>query len=128
MSAVVFPSSTSRDLPEFRNAVLEACRALNLGVATMEDFPAMGVGATAGSLAQLDRCDVYVGIFARRYGFVEPGHKHSVTEYEYDHARHTRKLECLCFLLAEDAPWPEDRVERDALPQIVALRQRLLTE
>ncbi len=54
MTALVFPSSTSRDLPDERQAVLDACRALNLAVAAMEDFPATGAGATAGSLAQLD--------------------------------------------------------------------------
>ena len=68
---IVFPSSTSRDLPAERSAVLEACRALNLAVAAMEDFPATGSGATAGSLAQLAKCDVYIGVFARRYGYVE---------------------------------------------------------
>ena len=83
----VFPSSTSRDLPEYRAAVLDACRNLQLAVATMEDFPAMGLGATAGSLAHLDRCDVYLGVFANRYGYVEPGHDYSVTEAEYEHAK-----------------------------------------
>jgi hypothetical protein len=124
MSAVVFPSSTSRDLPEFRTAVLEACRHLNLAVATMEDFAATCAGATRGSLAQLDRCDVYVGIFARRYGFVEPGYDRSVTECEYDHAL-ARGLDCLCFFLADDVPWPEDRIEHAALPRLDALKKRI---
>ena len=81
-SVVVFPSSTSRDLPDERRAVLEACRDLNLGVATMEGFPATGQGATAGSLHHLDKCHVYVGVFARRYGYVEEGYPCSVTEAE----------------------------------------------
>jgi hypothetical protein len=92
--AVVFPSSTSRDLPEYRAAVLEACRALNLGVATMEDFAATGLGATRGSLDQLDRCDVYLGVFAHRYGYVEPGYPHSVTEAEYEHAKRRGGIRC----------------------------------
>lgn len=124
---IVFPSSTSRDLRACRDAVLEACRALNLGVATMEDFPATGQGATAGSLAHLDKCDVYLGVFARRYGYVEPGYPHSVTEAEYDHAVR-RGLECLCFFLADDAPWPPEHVETEALPRLQALKQRIQGE
>src|SRR5262249_39907194 len=109
-------------------AVHDACRALHLAVATMEDMPAMGVGAVRASLAWLDRCHVYVGVFARRYGYVEPGHDRSVTELEYEHAKHVRQIECLCFLLDEQAPWPEDRVEAAALPRVEALRQRILSE
>ncbi len=48
----VFPSSTSRDLPDERQAVLDTCRALNLAVATMEDFSATGHGATAHLVGQ----------------------------------------------------------------------------
>src|SRR5262249_41817840 len=96
-------------------------------VATMEDFPATGLGATAGSLAQLDKCDVYLGVFAQRYGYVEPGHPCSVTEAEYDHARR-RGLECLCFFLADGVAWPEDRIEREALPRLEAFKNRILGE
>ena len=64
------------------------------GVLDMKDFEAMGVGATAGSLAKLDQADVYLGIFAYRYGYVEPPHDRSVTECEFDHAKR-RGLDCL---------------------------------
>src|SRR5262245_44587929 len=103
--APVFISSTSRDLPEYRAAVVSACAELGLGIVDMKDFPAMGLGATAGSLAQLERAGVFVGLFARRYGYVEDGHDRSVTECEFDHA-HRRGLECLCFLLDPQHPWP----------------------
>src|SRR5437762_463106 len=63
----------SRDLPEERAAALAACRELGFGVVAMEDFPASGRGATNASLAQLDKAHVYVGVFAYRYGYVEPG-------------------------------------------------------
>ena len=98
----VFLSSTSRDLPEFRAAALQACRELHLGVVAMEDFEAMGVGATDGSLAKVDQADAF-GLFAYRYGYVEPGRPASVTELEFDRARPCG-LECLCFLVAPDHP------------------------
>src|SRR5262249_10301528 len=67
---------------------------------------------------------VYVGVFAHRYGYVEAGYDRSVTECEYDHAT-ARGLECLCFFLADGVPWPEDRIERAALPRLDALKKRI---
>src|SRR4051794_3961768 len=64
----VFVSSTSRDLPEYRDAVRRACDELALGVVGMEDFEAADLDAVRASLAQLDRADVYVGVFAWRFG------------------------------------------------------------
>src|SRR5436309_3560817 len=106
----VFVSSTSRDLPDERCAVLRACRELGLGVVAMEDFPATGRGATAASLAQLDKARVYVGVFAHRYGYIEHGYDRSVTECEFDHAKQLG-LDCLCFLVDDKVAWPDDRKE-----------------
>ena len=62
----------------------------------MEHFEAMGLGATAGSKKKLDRADLYVGIFAHRYGYIERGYPISVTEIEFDHAAE-RDIPRLCF-------------------------------
>jgi len=123
----VFLSSTSRDLPECRAAALQACRELGLGVVAMEDFEAMGVGATDGSLAKVDQADAFLGLFAYRYGYVEPGRPASVTELEFDRARQ-RGLECLCFLVAPDHPWPEERKEHEQMPRLEAFKERLKQE
>src|SRR5436190_2196208 len=53
----VFVSSTSRDLPEYRDAVRRACDELALGVVGMEDFEAADLDAVRASLAKLDRAD-----------------------------------------------------------------------
>lgn len=124
MSRLVFVGSTSRDLPDEREAVRAACDELGLAVVDMKDFPATGAGATAASLAQLDRAGVYVGVFAKRYGYVEPGCPTSVTECEYDHAG-TRGLARLCFLLHPSVAWPDDRVEHAALDRLAAFQERI---
>jgi hypothetical protein len=120
----VLISSTSRDLRDYRDAVLAASRELGLGVAAMEDFTAMPLGATAGSLARLDSADVYLGIFAYRYGFIEPGHPASVTELEFDHALR-RGLDCLCFLVDPKVPWPDEHIEHDQLPRLEQFKKRV---
>src|SRR5205823_7311792 len=120
----VFVSSTSRDLPEYRDAVRRACDELALGVVGMEDFEAADLDAVRASLAKLDRADVYLGVFAWRFGFALPGDDRSVTEHEFDHASR-RGLERLCFVVEESFPWPEERKEHVRLERIRALHQKV---
>ena len=108
----VFISSTSLDLQAYRAAAIEECNRLGLVPLAMEYFPAMGLGAVAGSMAKLDEADLYVGIFAHRYGYVEAGHERSVTETEFDYAGETRRLERLCYLIDPNYPWPDEAREK----------------
>jgi uncharacterized protein DUF4062 len=83
--------------------------------------------------APLDRCladvrssDVYIGIFAWRYGAIpEAGNPDglSFTELEYRCAAESGKT-CLIFLLSEDASWPRSKMDRD-LTKVEDLRQEL---
>ena len=72
----------------------------------MEHFEAMGVGATEGSKAKLQNADLYVGIIAHRYGYIEGGYNKSVTELEYDYAGELG-LKRLCFVIDPTYAWPE---------------------
>jgi hypothetical protein len=70
-------------------------------------------------------CDLYVGLFARRYGFCPRGEQRSITELEFRAAR-VANIDSLCFLLAEDAPWPDEYVERGpGADKLAALRAEL---
>jgi hypothetical protein len=51
----------------------------------------------------VDDADIYIGIFAHRYGYVPAGSDVSVTEMEYRRAVE-RKLPCLIFFMHEDHP------------------------
>jgi Domain of unknown function (DUF4062) len=78
-----------------------------IGVSRRVDFEAMGLGATEGSKRKIDEADVYVGIYAHRYGYIEQGHDKSVTEIEFDYAGE-RNIERLCFVVDPKWPWPPD--------------------
>jgi Domain of unknown function (DUF4062) len=65
-----------------------------------------------GSKAKLDDADVYVGIVAWRYGYVERGFTQSVTELEFDYAGQ-RSLERLCFVLNPEHSWPVRAVDTE---------------
>lgn len=82
-------SSTAFDLPEHRRQILEACSRQSMLPVRMEDLPASGDEAAAASIRLVDEADVYIGIFAHRYGYVPETNNPeqiSITEMEYDRA------------------------------------------
>ena len=71
---VVMISSTARDLPEHREQARLACERAGFEPRwMMEHLTALNTGAIDISLRMVERADVYVGIFANRYGYVPDG-------------------------------------------------------
>ena len=120
----VFISSTSRDLEAYRKAVIEICNRLQMIPIAMEFFESMGVGATEGSKRKLDEADVYIGIFAHRYGYVEEGYDRSVTEIEFDYASE-RGLQRLCFLVDPDYKWEPSKIDFKNYARLEAFKERI---
>ncbi|HEX8068537.1 MAG TPA: DUF4062 domain-containing protein [Pyrinomonadaceae bacterium] len=120
--ARVYISSTYSDLKEHRAEVYRALRQLRHDVIGMEDYVAADTRPVAVCLADVAACDIYVGIFAWRYGYV-PEHDNpearAITELEYRQAVATNKT-CLIFLLRDDVPWPPAHVDRGAAGERVA--------
>jgi len=141
--ARIYLSSTFQDLKDHREEVARSLRQLRHEVVGMEDYVADGsrplakcLRDIAGDPAQnLPPCDLYVGIFAKRYGFVpdEPANpeKRSITEAEYRTALGALAAEqCLIFLLDPKTPWAEEFMdvatgENGAGAKIKALREEL---
>ncbi|TEU13973.1 MAG: DUF4062 domain-containing protein [Anaerolineales bacterium] len=124
----IYISSTYNDLIEHRQQVYGILRKMRYDVMAMEDYVATDKRPLDKCLADVASCDVYVGIFAWRYGYVPPGQERSITELEYRQAGQSG-LERLIFLLDEDAPWPRSQMEKGAGgKKIEALRAELATE
>ena len=99
--ARIYLSSTFQDLKDHREEVAKGLRRLRHEVIGMEDYVADGSRPLAkclrditGDPAQnLPPCDLYVGLFAKRYGYVpdEPANpdRWSITEAEYRTALRT---------------------------------------
>lgn len=122
--ARIYVSSTYSDLADCRMAVSAALRKLGHEDVAMEHYTADPRRPLDRCLADIDSCDLYIGIFAWWYGGIPPNQHLSFTELEYRHARITKR-DCLIFLLAENATWPKERIETDAYDKIVALRREL---
>jgi hypothetical protein len=107
MNKRVYISSTYQDLREHREAVHRVLAKMRYNVIAMEDYVARDIRMTDQVLRDVAECDIYVGIFAWRYGYVPPQgnrDKLSVTELEYREAERRGKPR-LVFLVDYDALW-----------------------
>ncbi|HLL75616.1 MAG TPA: DUF4062 domain-containing protein [Pyrinomonadaceae bacterium] len=105
-----FLSSTYIDLIEHRKLAVEALERLGQEVGRMEVFGARPEEPSKACLSEIEACDVFVGIYAHRYGYIPPGSQISITEAEYDHAAEHKKP-IFCFMVDEDYPWPPKMIE-----------------
>jgi tetratricopeptide (TPR) repeat protein len=107
-------SSTSLDLPEHRQHVMDACQRMGVTPIMMEHLPASDdpelQAAVNKSLGMVNEADIYIGIFAHRYGWVPDGQDISITEMEFNRAVE-RKIPILVFLMHREHPITIDQVE-----------------
>ncbi|MBF0565450.1 MAG: DUF4062 domain-containing protein [Nitrospirae bacterium] len=104
----VYVSSTSDDLKSYRAEVITALRKMEgIKPVCMEDYVAQDKFPVDKCLADVSTCNIYVGIFARRYGFIPRGDDKSITELEYRKAVEVG-IPPLIFLLKESIiKWPD---------------------
>jgi tetratricopeptide (TPR) repeat protein len=125
---VVMISSTARDLPEHRKQVLEACARQDMFPKMMEHLPAVDADAIQTSLGMVDEAEIYLGIFAHRYGYVPEGRDISITEMEYNRAVE-RGIPRLIFIMRDDYPvLPKEVDKGEAATRLESLKERLKKE
>lgn len=150
MAMRIYLSSTYIDLVEHRAAVARLLRQMGHEVIGMEEYVAEGSRPLDRCLADVDAADLYVGIFAWRYGFVPPTKpavatgrgrssgpgagatplRSSITESEFRRAAGKRPL---VFLLDPKANWPVQHIDAisgtaEDAAAIQRLRNELSTE
>lgn len=119
----VYISSTSVDLAQYRAVVIAALRRSGFLPICMEDYVAQDKLPVDKCLDDVAKSDLYVGIFAWRYGFTPPGYDKSITELEYRKAAE-KGIPTLIFLLDEKANWPSEFCDtRQDASRISALRE-----
>ncbi|MCB9288087.1 MAG: DUF4062 domain-containing protein [Lewinellaceae bacterium] len=120
-------SSTARDLPEHRKEALDACLRQSTAPLMMEHLPASDEEAIGASLKLVEEADIYIGIFAHRYGYVPKGHEISITEMEYKRAV-ARDIPRLIFLMDKEHPITIEEVEVERAAELKAFKTRLQEE
>ena len=97
----VFISSTYKDLIDYRTAAIRAVEGTNYQASKMEVFGARPDEPLDACLKEVEESDLFIGIYALRYGFVPEGADISITEKEYAHAKELGRP-IYCFLLDEE--------------------------
>lgn len=109
----IYISSTFADLEKHRERVYKELRTLRHNVVAMEDYVAADKRPLEQCLEDVRAADVYIGIFAWRYGYVpadDNRKKKSITELELREAERLGKP-CLIFVVKSTAPWPPDMMD-----------------
>jgi hypothetical protein len=108
----VLISSTYWDLADHRKAVIDSIRRLGLVPVAMEVFGARPQEPLEACLSEVASADLFVGIYARRYGHIPKHSQTSVTEAEFWHAAKLCKP-IFCFVVDDRHPWPSEFVEAE---------------
>jgi|RhiMetdeSRZDD1v2_1073273.scaffolds.fasta_scaffold102102_2 Domain of unknown function (DUF4062) len=118
-------SSTSLDLPEHRQQAIDACLRQGIFPRAMEHLPARDADAFRVSLEMVDEADIYIGIYAWRYGHVPEGHDISITEMELNRAVE-RGIPILVFTIHDNHLLTRTMVEADkeAQEKLKQLKER----
>jgi tetratricopeptide (TPR) repeat protein len=127
----VIISSTAFDLPKHRKEAEDACLRQSMFPTMMERLPASDAEAISASLKLVDEADIYVGVFAHRYGYVPKENNPqqiSITEMEYNRAVE-RKIPRLIFVMDKAHPITFDDVEMgEGAAKLKTFKERLQTE
>ena len=126
----VFISSTSIDLPEYRQVVKDAILELGFFPSGMENWPVSGENPVELCRRMVNNSEIYIGIYAHRYGWRPDGYDgKSITELEYDWAGEVtwdgKPIPRLCFIMKDDHPWPKDRMEIEADADLKRFKDRV---
>jgi tetratricopeptide (TPR) repeat protein len=107
----VFISSTYKDLIDYRTATIRAVEGTSYQASKMEVFGARPDEPLEACLREVEESDLFIGIYALRYGFVPEGADISITELEYLHAKKLGRP-IYCFILDEEnQPWLNKWIE-----------------
>ena len=91
----------------------------------MEVFGARPDEPTVACLDEIQRCDLFVGIYAHRCGYLPAGSERSVTEQEVDRA-HQLSKPISCFVIDEGHPWLPRLVEGEpGRSKLMAFKERV---
>ena len=111
-------SSTALDLPEHRKAVVEACLSEGVFPIGMEHLPTRDATGIQTCLELVDCADIYIGIYAWRYGWVpdfdNPG-RISIAEMEFNRALERKASgnlkELMMFVMHDNHPIRPSQIE-----------------
>ena len=123
----VFISSTFSDLQDYRNRAVETVNQYKCQVLAMEFFGAQPEKPQAVCEKEIAECDIFIGLYAHRYGFVPEGETKSITQLEYELARKLGK-DCLCFIVDKKQAWLPELMEWEKAKELQEFLKKVKDE
>jgi hypothetical protein len=127
-----FLSSTFLDLRELREEVRRRLGEIfGAHLITMETFGSDEAEPKITSVRRVRECDLFIGIYARRYGTVDPDTGKSITELDLEEAERARSAGSiagiLLYVLDDQAPWPAkyDDTDPAQIEKLARLKERI---
>ncbi len=99
----IFVSSTYNDLIPYRQAAEKAINDQGQKYDGMEYLGSVASEPTKACLKLVEKCDLFIGIYAWRYGHIPAGSDISITEEEYQYATKSG-IPCLCYVVDPKQP------------------------
>ncbi len=128
----VFISSTFVDLANIRKTLIRwLSEVFGVELVVMETFGSDADPPDITSVRRVRDCDIFIGIYARRYGTVSAITEKSITEMELDEAERAHSTgivrDLLLYVLDNRASWPAALEETDDYPRrkLARLRERI---
>lgn len=122
MNLRLFLSSTLEDLQDARARIARLLSVIPVDLVQMELFGSDESQPIEYALQRVRESQIFVGVYAERYGTVDPKSGLSITELEYREAAQLLKQGALAgllvYILDSNATWPVRLVDRD--PEQVA--------
>jgi hypothetical protein len=134
MDLCIFLSSTLIDLASARAKISDLLTVLPADLVSMESFGSDEKQPVEVCLARVRQANLFVGIYAERYGTIDSATGKSITELEYREAvaqlEAGRLLGLLVYILHPEAEWRLDLIDRDAerVKALRALKDELATK
>jgi formylglycine-generating enzyme required for sulfatase activity len=123
----VFISSTSKDLKEYRQAAIDAVIKSECAILAMEHFGARAQEPVKVCADEVKKCDIFIGIYAHRYGHIPKGSKKSITQQEYELAKKLGKPR-LCFIVDKSFLWLPEFIEKEKYAELQAFLKKVKDE
>jgi hypothetical protein len=123
----VFISSTYEDLKEYRERTIEVVERYECLPVAMEHFMSQPQEPVKVCEKEIKECDIFVGIYAHRYGFIPDGEHKSITQLEYELAKKSGK-DCLSFLIKKGHPWNPDFIEFEKRKELDSFLEKVKKE
>ena len=116
MNVTVFLSSTFLDLRDARRRIAEWLSGVfGVELEVMETFGSDAAPPDVAAVRRVRNADVFVGVYGRRYGTIEPVSGKSITELELDEASFMLSsgtlLQMLLYIIRDESEWLREFAE-----------------